>query len=424
MRNQRQSLIKDNVDLPRCSLFIFIAASIIIFALIIISGTIITTNGRRNPGAGDGVFLNDESKFKVKEHLISSGEVFSNLAVGLGLTDKEVQEIIQASERVYDLAQIRAGNRIESSFDLQTNEFKKMIYNIDEDNYLVIEKTENGISAQKIKNKYDIELTRDSGIVKDSLYLTGQNLGLKDKTIMEMADIFAWDIDFGLEVREGDEFELLYEKRSLNGEEVSPGRILAARYQNQDKNHWAIYYKDPEGREDYYDLEGNCLRRQFLKAPINYRYISSSYSLKRLHPVWNIYTTHRAIDYVAACGTPVSAAGDGTVIFVGWKNNVYGKTVEIRHNGVYTTRYSHLSAYGKDIKYGVRVTQGQIVGFVGITGTSTGCHLDYAMTKYSQLINPLTQNFERSEPIKDLYREDFEFHQQTLLEFLSQQEAE
>jgi len=257
--------------------------------------------------------------------------------------------------------------------------------------------------------------------VEESFYLSGQKAGLTDKTIMEMADVFAWDIDFGLEVRKGDEFEILYEKRYLKGKEVSPGKILIARYQNQGEDHWAVYYKNPEGKQDYYNLEGKCLRRQFLKAPINYRYISSGYSLSRFHPVWGIYTTHRAIDYAANCGTPVSAPGNGTVMFAGWKNNVYGYTVEIRHNGVYRTRYGHLSAFAKGIKYGAKVIQGQTIGFVGTTGTSTGCHLDYAMKKYGQYVNPLTQNFERSEPVKDVYMGNFEFEKNNLLKILSEE---
>jgi len=419
--NQEKGLKDIN---PQKFLSVFVISAISIFILILVSGLIIS---QKNPNQllassamADFIKKDTSPQYTIKEHVIKSGDVFSILNATLGLREEQLQQILNSSKNIYDLVQIRAGNKIRSFFDITTNEFQKLEYEIGQDNILVVEKLETGeLKAEKRAVIYDIELTRVSTQVEESLYQTGQSIGLTDKTIMEMADIFAWDIDFGFNIRSGDEFELLYEKRYLNDQEVSPGKILIARFQNQGEDHWGIYYKDFENREDYYNLEGNCLRRQFLKTPVNYRYISSNYSLSRYHPVWHIYTTHRAIDYAASCGTPISASGAGTIIFAGWKNNVYGYTVEIRHNGVYTTRYGHLSAFGKGIKYGVKVSQGQTIGFVGTTGTSTGCHLDYAMTKYGSFVNPLTQNFERSDPIKDIYKEDFEFNKNILIELLT-----
>jgi len=357
---------------------------------------------------------------RVNEHAINSGEVFAKLNTVLGLSDEELQELLQVSQDVYDLSQIKANNVIRSFFGAEDGIFQKLEYEIDKDNILTIEREKDGrLTARKKPIDYEIELDKVTGLVETTFYQAGQEAGLTDKTIMEMADIFAWDIDFGIEVKQGDEFEVLYEKKFLNGQEVRLGRILVAKYKNNGRDYWAIYYKDAENREDYYDLDGNCLRKQFLKAPVNYKYISSGYSLHRFHPVWEIYTTHQAVDYAANCGTPVSAAGDGTVILAGWKDNVYGRTVEIRHNDVYTTRYAHLSAYGKGIKYGVKVMQGQIIGYIGTSGASTGCHLDYAMKKYGSFVNPLTQNFERSEPLKEIYREDFNLYKEALLKLFN-----
>jgi len=405
-------------------LSVFIISSISVFILILVSGLII---GQKNPNQllassamADFIKKEISPQFTIKEHVIESGEVFIRLNTALGLNKEELQKILNASESAYSLVEIRAGNKIRSFFNITTNEFEKLEYEINQDNILIVEKLETGeLKAEKRAVVYEIALTRVSAQVEESLYQTGQSIGLTDKTIMEMADIFAWDIDFGFDIRSGDEFELLYEKRYLDGQEVSPGKILIARFQNQEEDHWGLYYKDFEDREDYYDLEGKCLRKQFLKAPINYRYISSGYSLSRYHPVWHIYTTHRAIDYAASCGTPVSASGAGTIIFAGWKNNVYGYTVQIRHNGVYTTQYGHLSAFAKGIRYGAKVIQGQTIGFVGTTGTSTGCHLDYSMKKYNSFVNPLIQNFERSDPVKEIYTEDFEFNKGILIEFLT-----
>ncbi len=392
----------------------FIVSSIVVFILVLISG--LNNNGGQSKQIIDIQTEENVLQCSIKEHFINSGEVFVKLNTFLGLNDEQLQELLEASKNIYDLSQIKTNNAIRSFFNSINNEFQKLEYDIDKDNILVIEKQENGeLKAEKKAIEYDIELNKIFGRVKESLYQAGQEVGLKDGTIMGIADIFAWDIDFGIEVKEGDEFEILYEKKFLNGQEACSGRILIARYKNNGKDFWAIYYRDPENREDYYDLEGNCLRKQFLRAPVNYKYISSGYSLSRLHPIWGVYTSHQAIDYATPCGTPVSASGSGTVVFAGWKNNVYGRTVEIRHNDVYITRYAHLSSYAKGIKYGTKVTQGQIIGFVGTSGTSTGCHLDYAMKKYSSFVNPLTQNFERSEPIKNIYQEDFNFYKETLL---------
>lgn len=395
---------------------VFIVSATVILVVILISGLSVNQKIPSVEAIIDAENKENPLPYEVKEHIINSGEVFAKLNTALDLSDEQLQGLLEASKTVYDLTQIKTGNSIRSFFDPGNDEFQKLEYDIDKDHVLVIEKKENReLKAEKKAIEYEIELTKVSGTVEETLYQTGKDLGLEDKTIMEMADVFAWDIDFGFDVKKGDKFSVLYEKRRLNGGEVAPGKVLIAYYQNQNKDHWAVYYKDFENREDYYNLEGECLRRQFLKAPINYRYISSGYSLKRYHPVWHTYTTHQAIDYAAACGTPVSASGAGTVIFTGWKNNVYGRTVEIRHNGVYTTRYAHLSGYAKGIKYGAKVNQGQVIGFVGTSGTSTGCHLDFAMTKYGAFVNPLTQNFERSDPVKDAYLEDFNFHKELLL---------
>ncbi len=422
LRLNQQRGVKE-VD-PQHFLSVFVISAISIFIFILVSGLII---GQKNPNQllassamADLIKKDTSPQFTIKEHVIESEEVFFKLNTALGLNEEQLQKILNASESVYSLAEIRAGNKIRSFFNITTNEFEKLEYEINQDNILIVEKLETGeLKAEKRAVVYEIELTRVSAQVEESLYQTGQSIGLTDKTIMEMADIFAWDIDFGFDIRGGDEFELLYEKRYLDGQEVSPGKILIARFQNQGKDHWGVYYKDFEDKEDYYNLEGKNLRRQFLKAPINYRYISSGYSLSRYHPVWRTYTTHRAIDYAASCGTPVSASGAGTVILAGWKNSTFGYTVEIRHNGVYTTRYSHLSAFGKGIRYGTKVVQGQTIAFVGTTGASTGCHLDYGMTKYGGFVNPLTQNFERSDPIKEIYKEDFEFNKNILIDFLA-----
>ncbi|MDA2921855.1 peptidoglycan DD-metalloendopeptidase family protein [Patescibacteria group bacterium AH-259-L07] len=405
----------------RHSLTIFTIVAIVIFILLIISGSIIVNKRVHMQIAPVASTTQNKESISARAimHIIKPGEAFSNIGASLGFTAELTQEILESAEDTYDLANIKAGNRIQSFFNSETDEFEKMIYHIDEDSFLEVEKISDGLAASKNRNKYDIEVTRVSGTIEDSLYMAGINLGLEDKTIMEMADIFAWDIDFGLEVRAGDTFDVLYEKRFLKGKEVSPGKVLLARYKSENNEYWAVYFKDPEENEDYYDLNGKNLRRQFLRSPVHYKYISSGFSYKRLHPVWRIYTPHLAIDYAAATGTPVQASGAGTVIFTGWKKCI-GQTIIIRHNDVYTTRYSHVSSYAKGIYYGAKVTQGQVIGFVGSTGScSTGPHLEYGMEKYGQAVNPLLQKFDKAEPIPRIYKDNFEFYKDAILKLFN-----
>ena len=401
-----------------------VGAILLILILILISGifykkkeVLVKEKEENGYQLKENILLKND--FEIKEHFIQPGEVFSKLNTALGLSSEKLEQILILSQKVYDLSNIKAGNQIRSFFDQESKKFIKIEYQISEEKILLVEILENDeLKAEIQEIKYEIKPIRVFGKIKETLYQSGQENGLEDKIIIEMADIFSWDIDFGFDVREGDEFEIIYEKRYLAGQEVKPGKILITRYQNKGKNYWAVYFKDQDEREDYYDLEGECLRRQFLKSPLNYRYISSGYSLRRLHPLWGIYTTHQAIDYAASCGTPVSAVGAGTIVFAGWKNNVYGYSVGIRHNGTYTTEYNHLSSFAKGIKYGAKVSQGQTIGFVGTTGTSSGCHLDYAMKKYNQYVNPLNQNFDRSEPVNDKYMNNFNFYKEMFLRML------
>lgn len=384
-------------------------------------------NQEKKPQAESNFFTETEEEQRellptIKEHFIENGEVFSKMNTALNLTDKKLQEILEATQDIYDLSQIKAGHSLRSFFDPQdSHNFLKLEYQIDDQRILEVNKEDSGQLKAQIKEiEYQTELKIAEGTIEDSLFQSGKRAGLADKTIIEMADIFAWDINFALEVRAGDKFKVLYENYYLDGEFTRPGKILMAYFQKKEEKHWAVFYQDQEGNFDYYDLEGNNLRKQFLKSPLHYKYISSYYSLKRWHPVWNTYTSHQAIDFAAPCGTPVSAAGNGVIVFAGWRNNVYGYRVEINHNGVYKTFYGHLSAFARGIKYGSKVSQGQIIGFVGTTGTSTGCHLDYAMSKYGQWINPLAQDFEPVSPIAPEEMGNFEFEKSNLIKLFEE----
>jgi murein DD-endopeptidase MepM/ murein hydrolase activator NlpD len=244
------------------------------------------------------------------------------------------------------------------------------------------------------------------GKIESSLYESMIQLGQSPELTMSFADIFAWQIDFLTEPRPGDTFKLIWEKFYKQGEEFSDGRILAAQYLGEGTNHTAIFFEDSEGNEGYYSLKGESLRKEFLRSPLNYRRISSYFSYRRFHPILKYYRPHLGIDYSAPKGTPVASIGDGLVIYAGWKGD-YGKFVKVRHTNGYYSSYGHLSGYGKGIRKGVKVKQGQVVGYVGATGLATGPHLDFRVIRNGKFVNFLKIQIPPAESIKDRDRKQF-----------------
>ncbi len=245
------------------------------------------------------------------------------------------------------------------------------------------------------------------GTIETSLYEAMIQLGQSPELTMRFADIFAWQVDFLTEPRPGDTFKLTWEKFYKEGEEFSDGQILAAQYLGKEGSHTAILFEDPEGRKDYYTTEGESLRKEFLRSPLNYRRISSYFSYKRFHPILKYYRPHLGIDYAAPLGTPVVSIGDGAVTYVGWKND-YGRFVKVRHQNGYYSTYGHLSRYGRGIKRGVKVKQGQVVGYVGVSGLSTGPHLDFRVVHNGKFVNFLKIQIPAAESVKNKYRKEFE----------------
>lgn len=243
-----------------------------------------------------------------------------------------------------------------------------------------------------------------NGTINGSLYESIVSMGESVELVFDYADIFAWVIDFLTEVQNGDRFEIMFENKYIDNRCVENGKIIAASYRGEIGDYFAFYFKDPDGREDYYDEEGNSLRKQLLKTPLQYRRISSYFSLRRFHPVLKYYRPHYGIDFAAPIGTPVSSVGDGHVIFAGWKGG-YGNLVIISHPNSYKTYYAHLSKIKKGIVSGAKVKQGQVIGNVGSTGLSTGPHLDFRIKKYGKWVNPLKIDLPPAEPINEKYRE-------------------
>jgi murein DD-endopeptidase MepM/ murein hydrolase activator NlpD len=234
--------------------------------------------------------------------------------------------------------------------------------------------------------------------ITSSLFVAGQEAGLSDNLIMQLAAIFGWDIDFALDIRAGDSFKLLFEQRFKDGRKVDEGPILAAEFSNRGDSLRAVRYTAPDGITGYYSETGMAMRKAFLRTPLKFTRISSNFNLRRRHPVLNRIRAHRGVDYAAPTGTPVKAAGDGVVVFAGTKGG-YGKTVVLRHGGVYSTLYAHLSRYAGGLRRGQRVGQGAVIGYVGSTGLATGPHLHYEFQVNGIHRDPLNVPLPRAEGI-------------------------
>jgi murein DD-endopeptidase MepM/ murein hydrolase activator NlpD len=255
------------------------------------------------------------------------------------------------------------------------------------------------------------------GQIASSLFLAGAAEGLSDTLIMNFAGIFAWDVDFALEVRKNDSFSLVYEEVWQDGKKLRDGDILAAEFVNQGEIFRAVRFEDPQGKADYYTPEGRSVRKAFLRAPLDFRRVSSNFNPNRLHPILKTKRPHRGVDYAANRGTPVKAAGDGRIIHRGRKGG-YGNTVIIQHGGNVTTLYAHLSGFRKGQKNGSRVKQGQVIGYVGATGLATAPHLHYEYRLNGVHRNPRTVPLPAADPVPAAYREQFAEATGPLLETL------
>jgi murein DD-endopeptidase MepM/ murein hydrolase activator NlpD len=239
---------------------------------------------------------------------------------------------------------------------------------------------------------------RIEGTVKSSLWGAFEDLGEDPRIALKLADVFAWEIDFVTDPRVGDTFTIVFDELEYPGGEVEIGDVLCSKYVNEGKEHLIFRFDDEEGDPGYYDSNGNSARRVFLKSPLNYRRISSFFSSARFHPILKVYRPHYGVDYAAPSGTPIVSIGDGRVVQAGW-NGGFGRYVEIRHNSTYTSCYGHLSRFGDGVSRGARVSQGQVVGYVGSTGLATGPHLDFRIKKFETYVNPLTLDCPRAEPV-------------------------
>lgn len=317
------------------------------------------------------------------------------------LSAAQVQAVSDACEEYFSLRRLRVGKPYEIVVD--KGEFVKFVYEIDADKKLIVEHDGNAFSARLEDIVYDVTVKHVTGNITSHLFQAASDAGEEPLLAIALADIFAWEINFIRDIHPGDSFSLLVEKRYREGEFKGYGRILAACFTNQGTDFEAFGFRDADGLPHYYNSKGESVKRAFLKAPLSFTRISSTFSPKRLHPILKVWRAHPGVDYAAPTGTPVKAVGNATVTFKGWGKGA-GNYIALRHNNGYETMYLHLSGFAKGLEQGKKVSQGEVIGFVGSTGYSTGPHLDFRMKKDGTYINPLTIASPRTEPVsgKDL----------------------
>jgi murein DD-endopeptidase MepM/ murein hydrolase activator NlpD len=347
---------------------------------------------------------------------VQSGDNLALIFKRKRLSPQMLYNIMALGKDTAILKHIKPGQEIRFLFE--DGEFEALQYDVDLTDTLYIRKLGDIYSADLLEKELETRVKTASGIINDSLFLAGKKSGLSDNMIMQMINLYGWDIDFAMEVRKGDQFHVVFEERYIDGEKVQDGPILAAEFINRGKSFTSVRYTHADGHSDYYAVNGNSMRKAFLRTPVKFARISSRFSLGRKHPILNRIRAHKGVDYAAPTGTPIRASGDGVIKLAARKGG-YGRAIIIQHGGRYTTLYGHLSRYNRGIKRGKHVKQGQIIGYVGMSGLATGPHLHYEFRVNGVHRNPLTVKLPKAMRISDDLMDEFKSQTEPLLAQLS-----
>ena len=349
-----------------------------------------------------GVDIHD---LDVQQGVFPNNQILGKFLLQYGLTSQQIHRLSEKSKPIFDVRKIRGGNKYHI---IQTRDSvpvtKNFIYEVNPTEYIIYTIEGDSVAVRKLQKTMIYRERIVSGEIETSLWNSVVGQGVPFDLALKMSNIYAWNIDF-FGLQKGDKYRVQYvEVLCDDSSFVRIDTIKTACFTHCGTEFWAIPFCQ-DGRTDYYDAEGNSLRKAFLKAPLSYSRISSYFTHKRFHPVLKYYRPHHGVDYAAPKGTPVSTIGDGRVTYKGWTKGG-GNTVKIQHNSIYTTSYMHLSKFGK-ISVGSMVRQGEIIGYVGSTGVSTGPHLDFRVYQNGTPVNPLTIKSPPVEPVADSNRVAF-----------------
>lgn len=355
----------------------------------------------------------DIEGYTIEHDTVRMGETVGGILGRRGISAVMVDRLDKSSKEVFPLRKIRADNAYTTftrhSVDSlgEHDELDYIVYHKNAIDYVVFGFVGDSVSVSLGSRPVELVRKRCEASITSSLWGTIMEKDLPYALAAEFEDIYQWTVDF-FGIQAGDSFKVVYDEKIVDGESVGIGRIWGAEFDHGGKQYFAIPYAQEAGKLRYWEANGESLRKQFLKAPLKYTRISSKFSKSRLHPVHKVYRPHHGVDYAAPAGTPVHSVADGTVIFAGWDRGGGGNTLKIKHAGNLETGYLHLKSFAKGIKVGSRVSQGQLIGYVGSTGASTGPHLDYRIKKNGTPIDPLKMPQEPAEPIAEAHKAKFE----------------
>ena len=350
------------------------------------------------------------------ENTISPGHSLSNILSSSGADANSINNLNLVPDSILDPRKINAGNKYTIyNVNDSAHTLRYFVYHKSKQDFVVLEFLEDTIIAS-IFSKPAISKKRVSGaVITSSLWNAISDSELDINLALKLSDIYAWSIDF-FGLQKMDSFIVYYSELYIDNEPIGIDSIYSAIFYHANHPYYAIHF-EKENIKGYWDLEGNSLRKAFLKAPLSFSRISSHFTYARKHPIYKTVRPHTGVDYAAPAGTPVMSIGDGVVIAKGYKGGG-GNTIKIRHNSVYTTAYLHLSKFASNIKEGTHVSQGQVIGYVGSTGSSTGPHLDFRVWKNGEPINPLKLESPPVEPIPDNLKAEFDSIKIPLIEIL------
>ena len=336
--------------------------------------------------------------------VVKKGDTLSSIFSKLDIHN-ELTKILNLGKAAKSFKKIFPGQKLHFTFDndgIEKLELEKSITKS-----LLLHKDDESFIVEEASRELDKISQVATGTINQSLFLAGQDAGMSDGLIMGLAAIFGWDVDFALDIRQGDSFTVVYEELYLDGEKVGDGNIIAAEFSNNNHLYRAYRYEDSNGKIEFYSPDGKSMRKPFMRTPVDLARISSHFNLKRKHPVLNKIRAHKGVDYAASTGTAIKATGDGKVIHRGRKGG-YGNTIILKHGNTYTTLYAHMSKYARKTGVGSRVKQGQIIGYIGSTGLATGPHLHYEFRVNGVHRNPLKVKLPSANPLPDSEMDRFQ----------------
>lgn len=354
---------------------------------------------------------------------VRDGQTLSKIFTGLGLSDRQAYDLVQAADSVFPARALRSGKAC-YAYRSDTLGLRYLVYEKDRVGSVVF-RCFPPYGAWNVEKEVEVERKYADVTIDTSLWVDMKNAGASPLLILSLSDVYAWTVDF-FGLRKGDRFRVVYDQRTVDGEVLDIDTIRVAQFIRERDTLACYMFDQGDGGNIYWNEKGESMRKAFLKAPLQFKRISSGFSYARRHPVTRRVQPHTGVDYAAPKGTPVMSIGDGTVLSAKYEG-AGGNTVRIRHNSVYTTASLHLSGYAKGIKAGARVRQGQVIGYVGSTGRSTGPHLDFRVWKNGTPINPLKMQSPPAEPLREEFRQRFDSDKavlDSLLESMSAGRAE